>query len=92
MDKEREGFTERRTSANETDELGVHPSKLTIFLSKVIREQSEWVEGSDNLVVPLSSLSHSLYFVRSLRVALPTNSLISADTSGNPGTVKGPYR
>lgn len=48
MGKRRDGFTERRVSTNETDGTSVHPSKLPIFLSKVIREQSEWVEGSDD--------------------------------------------
>lgn len=47
MDKGREGFTERRASANETDGLGGHPSKLPVFLSKVICEQSERVEDND---------------------------------------------
>lgn len=48
MDKEREGFTGRRASANETDGLGVHLSKIPAIRRKVIREQSEWVEGSDD--------------------------------------------
>ncbi|MEO6544987.1 MAG: hypothetical protein ABIP05_13205 [Nitrospiraceae bacterium] len=52
--KRRESFTERRASPNEKgrqekescDEgLRVHPSSLQVFLSKVIRDQSEWVEG-----------------------------------------------